>query len=53
MTPKIAMGARATSFLKDLEHRNACVGLAGYNLELVGNGKPELQATAKRSRFAG
>ena len=40
------MGARTTSFQKDLEHRNACVGLAG-------NGKPELQATAKRSRFSG
>ena len=46
-------GARTTSVLKDLEHRNACVGLAGNNLELAGNGKPELQATAIRSRFSG
>ena len=47
------MGARTTSVFKDLEHRNACVGLAGNNLELAGNGKPELQATAIRSRFSG
>ena len=47
------MGARTTSVLKDLEDRNACVGLAGNNLELAGNGKPELQATAIRSRFSG
>ena len=40
------MGARTTSLLKDLKHRNACVGLAGNNLELAGNGKPELQATS-------
>ena len=40
------MRARITSFLKDLEQRNACVGLAGNNLELAGNGKSELQATA-------
>ena len=40
------MGARTTSYLTDLEHRNACVGLAGNNLELAGNGKPELQVTA-------
>ena len=39
--------------LKDLEHRNACVSLAGNNLELAGNGKPELQATAIRSRLSG
>ena len=45
-TLSTAMGARATSVLKDIEHRNACVGLAGNNLELAGNGKPELQATA-------
>ena len=50
-TSSTAMGARATSFLRDLEHHNACVGLAGDNLELSGNGKPELQATAIRSRF--
>ena len=30
-----------------------CWSIAGYNLELVGNGKPELQATAIRSRFSG
>ena len=39
-----AIGTRTTSVLKDLEHRN--VGLAGNNLELAGNVKPELQATA-------
>ena len=32
------MGGRTTSVLKDLEHRNACVGLAGNNLELADNG---------------
>ena len=37
------MGARTTSVLKDLEHRSACVGLAGNNLELAGNEKPELR----------
>ena len=47
------MGTRTTSVLKDLEYRNACVGLEGNNLELAGNGKPELQATAIRSRFSG
>ena len=47
------MGARTTSFIKYLEHRNARVGLAGNNLELSGNGKPELQATAIRSKFSG
>ena len=47
------IGARTTSVLKDLEHRNACVGLADNNLELAGNGNPELQATAIRSRFSG
>ena len=47
------MGARNTSVLKVLEHCNACVGLAGNNPELAGNGKPELQATAIRSRFSG
>ena len=53
-TSSTAMGARTTSFFKiDLEHRNACVGLAGNNLELAGNGKPELQETAIRSRFSG
>ena len=52
-TSSTAMGARTTSVLKDLEDRNACVGLAGNNLELAGNGKPELQATAIRSRFSG
>ena len=41
------MGAPTTSF-KDLEHRNAYVGLAGDNLELSGNVKPELQGTAIR-----
>ena len=41
-TSSIAMGARIKSILKDLEHRNACVCLAGNNLELAGNGKPEL-----------
>ena len=47
------MGARARSFFKYLEHRNACVGLvAGNNLELVGNGKPVLQATAIYSSFS-
>ena len=51
-TSSTAMGARTTSALKDLEHRNACLGLAGNNLELAGNGKPELQATAIRSRFS-
>ena len=45
-TSSTAMGTRITSFFKDLEHRNACVGLAGNNLELAGNGKSELQATA-------
>ena len=48
-----AMGARTNIFLKDLEHRNACVGHTGKNLELPGNAKPKLQATAKRSRFSG
>ena len=38
---------------KHVEHRNACVGLASNNPELAGNGKPELQATAIRSRFNG
>ena len=52
-TLSTAMGARITSVLKDLEHRYACVGLAGNNLELAGNGKPELQATVIRSRFSG
>ena len=47
------MGARTTSILKDLEHRNACVGLAGNNLKLAGDGKPELQATAIHSIFSG
>ena len=47
------MGARTTSVLKDLEHSNACVGLAGNNLELAGNGKPDLQATAIHYRFSG
>ena len=37
-----AMGARDTSVWKDLEHLNACVGLAGNNQELTANGKPEL-----------
>ena len=32
-TLSIAMGARTTCVLKDLEHRNACVVLAGNNLE--------------------
>ena len=34
-------------------HRNSFVGLAGNNLELSGNVKPEMQATAIRSRFSG
>ena len=42
----------STSVYKYLEHRNACVGLAGNNLELACNGKPELQATAIPSRLA-
>ena len=52
-TSSTAMGARITSVLKYLEYRNACVGLAGNNLELAGSGKPELQATAICSRFSG
>ena len=52
-TSSTAMGDRTTSVLKHLENRNACVGLAGSNIELAGNGKPELQATAIRSRFSG
>ena len=52
-TSSTAMGARITSVLKNLEHRNACVGLAVNNLELSGNGKSELQATPIRSRFSG
>ena len=44
-TSSTAMEARTTSVLNNLEHRNACVGLAGNNLDLAGNGKPELQAT--------
>ena len=48
-----AMSAMTTSVLKYLEHRNVCVSLAGNNLELPGNGEPELQATAIRSRFGG
>ena len=52
-TSSTAMGARTTSVLKDLEHRNTCVGLAGNNLVLAGNGKLELQATAIQSRFSG
>ena len=47
-TSSTAMGARTTSVLKDLEHRNVCVGLAGNNLELADNGNPELQPTAIR-----
>ena len=49
-TSRTAMQART---LKDLEHCNACVGLAVNVLDLAGNGKPELQATAIRSRFSG
>ena len=52
-TSSTAMGAWTTSLLNYLKHRNTCVGLAGNNLELAGNGKPELQATAIRSRFSG
>ena len=52
-TSSTVMGSRTTSVLKDLEHRNACVGLAGNNLQLAGNGKLELQATAIRSIFSG
>ena len=52
-TSSTAMGARNKSVLKYLEHRNACVGLAGNNSELAGNGKPELQAIAIASRFSG
>ena len=52
-TSSTAIGARTTSVLKDLEHRNASVGLAGNNPDLAGNGKPELQATTIRSRFSG
>ena len=52
-TSSTAIGARTTSFSKDVEHRIACVGLAGNNLELATNGKPELQATPIRSRFSG
>ena len=37
-TSSTAMGIRTTSVLKDLEHRNACVGLAGNNPKLAGNG---------------
>ena len=51
-TSSIAMAARTTSVLKDLEHRNACVGLAGNNLELAGNGKQEPQETSIRSIFS-
>ena len=40
VTSSTDLGARTTSVLKDLKHRNACVGLAGNNLELAGNGKP-------------
>ena len=50
-TSSTAMSARTTSVLKDLGYR--CVGLAGNNLELAGNGKPKLQARAIRSRFSG
>ena len=32
-TSSTAMGTRTTSLLKDLVHRNPCVGLAGNNLE--------------------
>ena len=32
-TSSTVMGARTTSFKKYLEHRNACVGLVGKNLE--------------------
>ena len=39
-TSSTAMSAGTTSVLKDLKHRNACVGLASNNLELAGNGKP-------------
>ena len=52
-TLSTVMGTRSTSVLNDLVHRNACVGLAGNKLELAGNGKPELEATAIRSRFSG
>ena len=51
-TSSTAMGARTTSVLKDLEHLNACVGLAGNNLELAGNGKLELQAAGIYSIFS-
>ena len=46
------MDAWTASVSKDLEHRNAYVGLAGNNLELAGNGKPELQAIAIHSIFS-
>ena len=36
------MGAQTASVLKDLELRNACVGLAGNKLELAGNGTTDL-----------
>ena len=52
-TSSTAMGVRTTSVLKDLEHRNAYVGLVVNNLELAGNEKPKLQATAICSRFNG
>jgi hypothetical protein len=45
------MPTRTPSILKDLEHRNACVGHTGKDKSRTGNGKPELQATAIRSRF--
>ena len=32
-TSSTAMGARTTSVLNDLEYCNACVGLAGNNIE--------------------
>ena len=51
-TSSTAMGAPTTSVSKYLEHRNACVGLAGNNMELAGSGRPELKATAIREFFA-
>ena len=47
------MDAQTTRVLKDLEHRNPCVGLAGNYLKLLGKEKPELQATAIRSKLRG
>ena len=47
------MGAWTTSFLKVLEHRDACVGLADNNLEPHRQWEVRTAGNSKRSRFSG